>query len=108
MSGSGGGGGTPIIQDFVSCENLVITVQLSSPKEAVISKLEKDSILNIDFILDDITTVYAIYKGEVAGGIASPSLNKLRECLRSGTKYQGKVLEINLGQVRIRISAITH
>ncbi|MEQ1247796.1 hypothetical protein ABLT93_11425 [Acinetobacter soli] len=106
MSGSGGGGGTPII-DFQSCEDLVITVQLSSPKENVISRLEEGDILTIEFMRDSATTtVYAFYEGEVAGGIASSSIRKLRECLLSGTKYQGKVLEINQGQVRIKITAL--
>lgn len=107
MSGSGGGGGTPI-PDFQSCEDLVITVQLSSPKENVISRLKEGDILTIDFMEDSLTTVYAFYEGEVAGGIAASSIRKLRECLLSGTKYQGKVLEINQGQVRIKITAIKH
>jgi len=105
MSGSGGGGGTPII-DFQSCEDLVITVQLSSPKENVISRLEDGDILTIGFMPDSATTVYAFYEGEVAGGIAASSIRRLRECLLSGTKYQGKVLEINQGQVRIKITAL--
>ncbi|ENW94080.1 hypothetical protein [Acinetobacter dispersus] len=107
MSGSGGGGGTPI-PDFPSCENLFITVQLSSPKEAIVSKLKEGDILNIGFSPENISTIYAFYEGEVAGGIAAPILSKLRECLLSGTKYQGKVLEINQGQVRIKITAIKH
>ncbi len=90
MSGSGGGGGTPI-PDFQSCEDLTIHVQLSSPKEAIISKLTEGDILRIGFESNNITTVYAFYEDDIAGGIAAPVIGKLRECLRSGTKYQGRV-----------------
>ncbi len=107
MSGSGGGGGTPIL-DFQSCEDLTMNVQLSSPKEAIVSKLKEGDILRIGFESNNITTVYAFYEDEIAGGIAAPVIGTLRECLRSGTKYQGKVLEINQGQVRVKITAIKH
>ncbi len=90
MSGSGGGGGTPI-PDFQSCEDLTINVQLSSPKEAIISKLTEGDILRIGFESNNITTVYAFYEDDIDGGIAAPVIGKLRECLRSGTKYQGRV-----------------
>ncbi|MBJ9948682.1 hypothetical protein I5729_06110 [Acinetobacter bereziniae] len=107
MSGSGGGGGTPI-PDFQSCEDLAINVQLSSPKEAIVSKLTEGDILRIGFESNNITTVYAFYEDDIAGGIAAPVIGKLRECLRSGTKYQGRVLEVNQGQVRVKITAIKH
>jgi len=90
MSGSGGGGGTPI-PDFQSCEDLTINGQLSSPKEAIISKLTEGDILRIGFESNNITTVYAFYEDDIAGGIAAPVIGKLRECLRSGTKNQGRV-----------------
>lgn len=107
MSGSGGGSGTPIL-NFQSCEDLAIIVQLSSPKEVIVSKLKEGYILSIDFFSNNISTIYALYEGKIAGGIATPILTKLRECLLSGTKYQGEVLEINQGQVRIKITAIKH
>ena len=107
MSGSGGGGGTPI-PDFQSCEDLTINVQLSSPKEAIVSKLIEGDILKIGLESNNSTTVYAFYEDDIAGGIAAPVIGKLRECLRSGTKYQGRVLEVNQGQVRVKITAIKH
>jgi hypothetical protein len=108
MSGSGGGGGgggsaTPV----ASCEELVIDTQLSSPKDDVVDKIKVGDILDVVTQTKSGTTVVVVlYKGKVAGGIASPSLARLRECLNKSVKYHAKVTSKNGGQVRVRVEAI--
>jgi hypothetical protein len=107
MSGSGGGGGgggpdTPV----VSCEELVIDTQLSSPKDDVVDKIKVGDILEVATQTKaGMTFVVVLYKSKVAGGLASPQLARLRECLNKGVTYQAKVMSKRGGQVRVLVEA---
>ena len=106
MSGSGGGGGGGSETPVASCEDLVIDTQLSSPKDEVVEKIKIGDILDVRSQTKAGTTVVVVlYKGKVAGGVASPLLGRLRECLNNGTKYKAKVLSKSGGQVRVRVEA---
>lgn len=104
MSGSGGsgyGGGFESVDD---CGSLFIETQLSSPKEDVIDKIDVGDIL--DVIVQQVGTtmvVVVLWQGEIAGGIAAPQVQKLRECIGQGTLYDATVTSKNDGQVRVRI-----
>ncbi len=108
MSGSGGGGGSGIGfgESSDSCAALVFDTQLSSPKQDVVSSISVGDLLDIAIEERGTTTVVvALYKGEVAGGLASPQVRRLLECLAGGTQYVAKVTETNDGQIRVRVSA---
>lgn len=90
-----------------SCEELVIDTQLSSPKDDVVEKIKLGDVLDVSTQTKSGTTVVVVlYKGKMAGGLASPLLARLRECLDKGTKYQAKVTSKTGGQVRVRVEAV--
>jgi hypothetical protein len=105
MSGSGGGGGpdTPVL----SCEDLVIHTQIASPKAAVVSKLSVGDVLDVAVQMQGGTAVVVLlFKGKQAGGLASPHLGHLRECIENGTTYQARVTGINGAAITVSVEAI--
>lgn len=103
-SGSGGGSGFWESQD--SCDTLVIDTQLSSPKPDIIADIAVGDLLDISTqTIGTTTVVVALRNGEVAGGLASPKIRRLLECLAGGTRYIARVTEKNDGQIRVRVSA---
>jgi hypothetical protein len=106
MSGSGGGGGGGFDSQSDDCESLVIETQLSSPKAAVVAKLSKGDMLDVTTkTMNGSTVVVCLFKGQVAGGLASPRVQRLRECIENGTTFRAEVLSIDAGQVRVRVKA---
>lgn len=102
MSGSGGGGFSPRSDD---CESLIINTQLSSPKPGVVQHLSVGDDLEIVIQQGQTTTVVvALFNGEVAGGLAAPEVGRLRTCLEGGNQYIAKVIGLNDGQVRVRVT----
>lgn len=103
MSGSGGGGFTPV---FDSCDTLVINTQLSSPKPEVVQHISVGDELIVALQAGETTTVVvALFQGQVAGGLAAPEIGRLRTCLEGGTEYRASVTAKSDGQVRVRVSA---
>lgn len=102
--GSGGGGGS--WEAPSTCENLVIDTQLSSPKPAVIAGIKVGDVLDVTLQQGAGTTVVVMHGGQIAGGLASPQVQRLRECLEGGTVYGAEVTAINGAQVKIRVSAV--
>lgn len=107
MSGSGGGGyGGGFRDDSSSCENLVIDTQVSSPKADVIASLEPGDILEVSVVQQAGTAVVVVlHHGHIAGGLASPLIQRLRECIAQGTNYSAVVQSVKEGQVRVRVAA---
>ena len=110
MSGSGGGSfGGQFGQDTfeLSCEKLTITTQLSSPDPAVVSLLSVGDILFIrQRNHNGLSLTEAIFRdNQVAGGIASPQIQRMRECIALGTAYVAQVISINGGQVMVKVYA---
>jgi hypothetical protein len=104
MSGSGGGGG-PDIPRF-SCEDLMVDTHIASPKADVVSKLKKGDVLQVALETKGATAVVVLLLGKrVAGGIASPALNQLRECIQGGHQYKATVTGIKGAEILIRIDA---
>lgn len=107
MSGSGGSGGGGYEPPLSTCESLVIETLLSSPKPRVVANLSPGATLAVQTQQSSsVTVVVLVYQGEVAGGLASPQVARLRECLEHGTRYQADVISISNGQVRVRIKAV--
>lgn len=107
MTGSSGrGGGSGFWESEDSCNTLVINTQLSSPKPDVISDISVGDLLDISTqTIEATTVVVALHNGNVAGGLASPKIRRLLECLAGGTRYVAKVTERNDGQICVRVSA---
>lgn len=105
MSGSGGGGGGFSVPAG-TCETLVIDTLLSSPKDDVIAEIDVGDLLAVTTLIDGgTTTVVVLHEGQVAGGLAAPLLQRLRECLEGGTQYVARVTAIRDGMVRVRVFA---
>lgn len=105
MSGSGGGGGGSFYDGpAIECEKLVFDTQLSSPKADVVEQLKEDMELEVSTrTMNGTAVVVVLHHGDVAGGLASPWLTRLRLCMAGGTNYKATVLEVNDGQVRVRV-----
>ncbi|MEX5535686.1 hypothetical protein ABFV54_11215 [Pseudomonas syringae] len=108
MSGSGGGSFSGYSND-TSCDSLVLDTHLSSPREDVVDRIQVDDILAITVSnLGNLSTVQAFWQGELAGGVASPSIQRLQNCIGEGHNYIARVTAKNGGEVRIRISPSQH
>lgn len=106
MSGSsGGGGGDIFVIDTIQCDSLVINTQLSSPKADIVRRLTKGDELTV--VLEKYATgqvvVVAKHNGDITGGLTAPETARLRACMEQGTSYNATVLEVNGGQVRVRV-----
>lgn len=108
MSGSGGSGyGSDFTSYAPSCASLVINTQISSPKMPVIQAVVVGTILDVGVQqAGSVTVVVVLHQGQVAGGVASPSVHQLRECIQQGTAYRATVTAVNGPQVSIRIEAV--
>ncbi|WP_126968948.1 hypothetical protein [Xanthomonas sp. BRIP62411] len=108
MSGSGSGGfgsGTPYAD--VACDLLEFGTQISSPKELVVARIKVGDILLVTLDQQGPSQVVVIKLGnEVAGGITSPRIARLLECIRQGTRYAATVTGKTDGQVSVRITPI--
>lgn len=106
MSGSsGGGGGGGWDSPPTACDLLDISTQLSSPKASVIANLAVGDVLDVALHAGAATAVVVLHNGQVAGGLASPDVQRLRECLEGGAQYSATVREINDAQVKVRVRA---
>ncbi|MGO1660119.1 MAG: hypothetical protein ACTHYN_16110 [Marinobacter sp.] len=109
MSGSGGSSHYSQYSGDGSadtCEKLNFTTQLASPKEEVVEQLEVGDLLDIiSGQQNGQSVVQAVWRGQVAGGVADQRLQQLRHCLTEGFTYEALVLSVDNGQVRIRISS---
>ncbi len=105
MSGSGGGSfGGGGVQE-IACDRLSFETQLSSPKPSVVAGINVGDVLLVAIEQQLAAQVVVIkYGNQVAGGITSPKMSRLLECMRHGTQYQATVLSKAGGQVTIRIS----
>jgi hypothetical protein len=104
-SGSGYGGGFDGGRS--ACDTLVIETQISSPKVDVVKHLIKGVVLTVGLAqVGGVTAVVLVHQGQVAGGVADPSVQRLRECIAQGTQYAATVRAINGGLVTVRIAPI--
>lgn len=104
MSGSGGSSYSSGFEPADTCDSLFIETQLSSPKEDVVDKINVGDILDVTVQQVGATMVVVVlHQGAIAGGIAAPQVQRLRECIAQGTIYDATVINKNDGQVRVRI-----
>lgn len=100
-SGFGNGGG----DSEIACNRLSFETQLSSPKPAVVSALNVGDVLSVVVESLGAVQVVVVKQGDqVAGGITSPKMARLLECLLQGSNYRATVVRKVGGQVTVRIS----
>ena len=97
---------TDVIREEVTCEQLVIDTQLSSPRAEVVDRLQSGNLLEVALAEGRRDVVVVRHQGDLAGGLASPNLGRLRACIEGGTIYQAEVVAVNGGQVRVRVTAV--
>ncbi|MDO8773415.1 MAG: hypothetical protein Q7K57_32845 [Burkholderiaceae bacterium] len=106
MSGFDGIGGP--ISPGGSCESLVIDTLLASPRQTVVANLSPGDVLDVR--LAETSTgervVEVVFRKQLAGGLASPAISRLRECIEGGTQYQARVTGKRDALVRVRVTAI--
>lgn len=89
----------------LSCLSLEFETQLSSPKEDVVDRIKLGDALEVVLnTINGFSTVEVLWRGELAGGIASPEIQTLQRCLADGVIYVAKVTDKSGGEIRIRIS----
>jgi len=106
MSGFDGTGGP--ISPGGSCESLVIDTLLASPKLKVIEDVSTGDVLEVTLGSNDAgqKVVEVRFQGQLAGGLASPAISRLRECMEGGTRYQARVTGKRDALVRVRVTAV--
>lgn len=105
MSGSGGSSSGPDYVPTRQCEDLVIDTQLSSPKPDVVAGISNGDVLDVEAQqMNGTTVVVALHNGNIAGGLASPEIQRLRECIAKGVEYAATVTAKKGGQVSVRVA----
>ena len=91
-----------------SCESLVIDTLLASPKPEVVALINPGDVLEVRLISTEQGThvVAVVFQGQFAGGLASPAISRLRECIEGGTLYQARVTGKREALVRVRVTAV--
>ena len=101
----GGGSFTPFYEagnKDVSCEDLNIKTQLSSPQVEVVNELDIGDILELK-LLSQAGPCLAIFEGRVAGTIINKELRKIVDCMNAGRKFNATVRSIEGGKCSITI-----
>lgn len=100
MSGSGS---DPVI----TCNQLVIETAISSSQESVIKNLSVGDVLRVGLEDQAGTTIVAVYSGgQMAGRITHDHTNRLRECLREGTRYDATVISRSGELARVQVKRV--
>ncbi len=106
MSGSSGsaGYGAGFGEAPTECSRIDIQTQISSPKAQVVAKLRAGDELAVELRNEGATkTIVLVLGRDIAGGLATPEMQKLRECLESGVQFKATVKAIQEGQVKVRV-----
>ena len=92
----------------ISCLNICITTVLVKPDIDVLNKLKISDLLCVEVGDDEI---YVTYGKEIAGYVEVVSdediLQKLSDCIDSGTVYMAEIIELDIAQgiCRVKIQA---
>ena len=73
----------------------------------LVSKLKVGDTLDVEVQTHAGTAVVVLLsKGKVAGGLASPQVSQLRECIEGGTTYKATVTAANGAVIKVSIEAV--
>lgn len=105
MSGSGGGGYGGGSENDSPCESLRFDANVTSPKPSVVATLSIGAVLTIVVAkMKDVVVLQVLAGGLVVGGLTAPEAARLRTCIDQGHTYQAKVVSLDGGQVRVRVT----
>src|SRR5205823_14012429 len=102
MSGGGGGDIGPEI-GTPACAKLILRNPLNSPVAKVISKLEKDDVLDLSLRSPKGPLVAVTADGEEAGSITSSALARLIQCILDGYEFVALVLRVDKGLCEVEV-----
>jgi hypothetical protein len=101
---SGSGGGTWIDQPGDTCETLSQQTTLNSPDRAVLSQINKGTVLEVSVNkAGKAVTIEALFNGQVAGTITASIIQRLAECMEKGYQYVAEVTDVQGGACRVHI-----
>lgn len=107
MSGSGGGGSGGGPGYSSPCDTLRFDSQLSSPQAPVVATLSPGDVLLIAVAqMNGQVVVQVLRRGQPAGGLTGPEATQLRNCIEQGHNFNATVLQVNGGQVRVRVEHV--
>lgn len=102
MGGSGGGGYVPPQRLLFDCETSTITVNVSSINTNVLNKHDVGDILDVEIGKKD-ALVLADGDGEILGAILHLNTSDIIACIKDGTEYEAKILDIKSPACKVLI-----
>lgn len=110
MSGGGSGRegvGPPPSDGPTDCGALDFETNLTGPDPDVVEGLEEGDVLDVSLLTTDgRRRVVALRDGDIAGAIVT-HLTPLLRCLQEGFEFTASVVELDGGNVRVRVRAAT-
>lgn len=107
MSGRDVGSSSGSPSYYSPCDTLRFDSQLSSPQAPVVATLSLGDVLPIVVVqMRGQVVVQVISNGQPAGGLTGPEATQLRNCIEQGHDFNATVLQVNGGQVRVRVEHV--
>lgn len=89
------------------CTAVDFATQISSPKPAVVGRLNVGDVLDVEAqTYQERTVLVLTSQSEIVGGLASAQAAKILECIGDGHRFVADVESVTAGQVRIRVHHI--
>lgn len=89
------------------CKELTFETILASVDEAVLADLQQGSILEVRRQIEQARPLAFCYFGpRQVGTVTGPQVVDLLECLKSGQHYEGRILSLNDGLVRVVVQPV--
>ena len=108
--GTSGGGVVDTVPDGGACKKFYKPVNLMSSQEDVLSKLKKNSRLDLSIVKERArrkSSLHALYKGDYAGSILSYAPEIIRCIEEEGHKYIAIVISIDGGSCILEVRMIS-
>ncbi|NKE68643.1 hypothetical protein RAMLITH_22740 [Ramlibacter sp. RBP-2] len=110
MSGGGGGGYSRGGREQYTppqCEDISFDAQLTSPNPALVPGLRVAEVLDVSVATTGGRRVVQVTKGgQLLGGLVGPDASRIRDCMDNGHQYKATVLNVNSGQVLVRVEHV--
>lgn len=89
------------------CKAIDFITQVSSPKPAIVGRLNVGDVLDIEaHDYQGRTVLVLTSQAELVGGLASAQAAKILECIVDGHRFVADIESVTAGQVRIRVHHI--
>jgi hypothetical protein len=108
MSGGGGGGGGgigPPDHGPIDCDKLIVNSAVDGPDPDVVAMLDVGSELSVQLVTDPPVVQLVTDGGDVLGAVLE-RWAELVDCLQQGKEFRARVVSIEGGNVKVRISPV--